>query len=85
VPDELQKTKEYLLRVYELLRDQTAVVADLTMLLTSLVAALEDHPELSASFLAAQNRKLEVTSAIKLESLDVLDDAIRKLRQDLNV
>jgi hypothetical protein len=74
-----------MLKVYELLRDQTEVVADMNMMLTPLIESLGDHPALMASFLAAQKRKLKVTKAIKRESLAVLDDAIRRLKEDLNV
>jgi hypothetical protein len=85
MPDDLQTTKQYLLKVYELLRDQTEVVADMNMMLAPLIESLGDHPALTASFLTAQKKKIRVTAAIKRESLAVIDDVIHRLKEDLNV
>lgn len=81
---ESEKLRESLLVAYGIIRQQTELICDLQSLLLPLVDALD--PKYSAvglrvAYLAAQEAKLDVLVQSKTDSLALVDEAIRRLRE----
>jgi hypothetical protein len=79
-----KKLRESLLVAYGIIRQQTELICDLQSLLLPLVDALDpkysDVP-LGVAYLRAQAIKLDVLLRSKTDSLALVDEAIRRLRE----
>ena len=79
-----KKLRESLLVAYGIIRQQTELICDIQSLLLPLVDALD--PKYSGvaprvAYLAAQEAKLDVLVQSKTDSLALVDEAIRRLRE----
>jgi hypothetical protein len=78
-----QRLQEGLLKAYEMIRSQSEVICDLMNLVAPLVKALDAAPELGRAYLREQNTSLNEATQLKTESLAVVDDAIRRLKDEM--
>jgi hypothetical protein len=78
-----RRLQEGLLRAYQMIRSQAEVICDLMNLVAPLVKALDAAPKLGQAYLREQNTSLNESTRLKIESLAVVDDAIRRLRDEM--
>ena len=83
MPD-TDKLKESLFVAYGIIRQQTELICDIQSLLLPLVEALDPKysgVELRVAYLGAQESKLDVLLQSKTDSLALVDEAIRRLKE----
>jgi hypothetical protein len=76
--------KEELITAYELIRDLTVQVADLTLLVTPLVRALDpkhDRQPLRFGYLLEQQRIGDELIQLKTDSVAAIENVIRRLKE----
>jgi hypothetical protein len=78
-----KQLQEGLLKAYEMIRSQAEVICDLMNLVAPLVKALDAAPELGQAYLQEQGVSLNESTQLKIESLAVVDDAIRRLKDEM--